>query len=147
MTWRARFDACLDSVLSQLCLTNKRGSIHRYYLRRIPKSGRWGLFVHHIVASDDVGVFHNHPFDGFALIFGHYTEETPDGRLREVWFFNRIGSRRSHRIEIPKGRTVWTLFLRFRKQHGGEWWYHDKNGVRIGATTPWSGPEGAGSRT
>lgn len=135
----------IDRVLSWLLPTSKKGSIHRYYVHRGGDDGRWGLFIHRIVKSDDKGVFHNHPWDGVAFVFGSYLEETPTSTPRRVWLLNKIGNRRSHRVEIRK--PVWTIFLHFRRKDGGRWWFHDRAGNRIDgkgeghAENPWRGPD------
>jgi hypothetical protein len=141
----ARVEPCvslLDRILGRLLPVSRKGSIHRFYVRRAGDEGRWGLFVHRIVRSDDPEVFHNHPWNGIALIFGSYIEETPTEAPRRVRVFNRIGYRRSHRAEID--RPVWTLFLHFKRQGDGSWWFHDRQGNRIPIgedVVPWRGPD------
>jgi hypothetical protein len=99
--------------------------------------------------DDDVEVFHNHPWDGIAFVFGSYYEETPTTPLRLVRLFNRVRHRGSHRVELPHGKPVWTLFLHFKRQGDGSWWFHDRMGnilLHFGAgggapTRPWRGPD------
>lgn len=129
-----------DRILGWLLPVSRKGSIHRFYVRRAG-DGCWGLFVHRIVRSDKKGVFHTHPWDGMALVLGSYVEEAPDSPPRRVRFFNRIWHRRPHRVDID--RPVWTLFLHFRRQ--GDWWFSDRSGQRLevnGETvSPWRGPD------
>lgn len=88
----------LDSWLGRVLRASRKGSIHRFYLRRAGDEGRWGLFIHRIMQDDDKEVFHNHPWDGIALVFGSYFEETPTTPLKSVRFFNRVRHRGSHRV-------------------------------------------------
>lgn len=134
--------AVVDRVLGRLLPVSRKGSIHRFYVRRAGDEGRWGLFVHRIVRSDEPEVFHNHPWDGVALVLGSYVEETPEVPPRRIRIVNRIGHRRSHRVEID--RPVWTVFLHFRRRDGGSWWFHDRAGNRMdvgGTGNPWRGPD------
>lgn len=144
----------LDRVLGRLLPVSRKGSIHRFYLRRGSEgvSGwrAWGLFVHRIVRSDAAEVFHNHPWNGVALIFGGYWEETPTTPLRWVSGLNWIGHQRSHRVEIE--RPTWTLFLHFERANGA-WGFHDRSrrpcdveGRPLApspgpAVSPWRGPD------
>lgn len=139
----SRFDRLVDWFLSSALglETSRKGPIHRFYVRRGGDDGAWGAFIHHIVEGDLPGRFHNHPWDGWAFILGWYTEETPTTPPRRVWFLNRIRARGSHRAELPPGRTVWTLFIHLRRQNGGDWWFHDRAGVREGDAPPWRGPD------
>jgi hypothetical protein len=130
--------ATLDRALGRLLPASRKGGLHRFYVRRGGDHGRWGLFVHRIVRSDEPGVFHNHPWDGVALIFGSYVEETPGSPPRTVRLLNRVGHRRPHRVEIR--RPTWTVFLHFRRQSDGSWWFQDRDGRRL-SETPWRGPD------
>jgi len=126
--------------LGRLLPVSRKGSIHRFYVRRAGDDGRWGLFIHRSVRSDEPEVFHNHPWSGLALILGSYVEETPDSAPRRVRILNVVGHRRSHRVEIDQ--PVWTVFLHFRRRGGGSWWFHDRVGKRLGAGgVPWRGPD------
>lgn len=138
----------IDHLLGRVLRASRKGALHRFYLRRAGDDGRWGLFVHRIMRSDDVEVFHNHPWDGVALVLGSYIEETPTTPRRLVRLFNVVRHRGSHRVELPDGKPVWTLFLHFRRREDGAWWFHDRAGkvlLYFGAdgvpVQPWRGPD------
>jgi hypothetical protein len=138
----------LDELLGRWLPASRKGALHRFYLRRAGDKGRWGLFIHRIMRSDDVEVFHNHPWDGVALVLGSYLEETPTTPRRVVRLLNRVRHRGSHRVDLPDGKPVWTIFLHFRRQDDGSWWFHDRNGNVLryfGASgeplRPWRGPD------
>jgi hypothetical protein len=140
-----------ERLLARILPFSGKGVIHRFYLRRAGDTGRWGLFLHRIVASDAPEVFHNHPWDGVSFIFGSYLEETPISAPRRVRFFNRIYRRKSHRVDIDK--PTWTLFLHFKRQ--GPWGFHDRfarpvyfyvpeherDGSSEHGGSPWRGPD------
>lgn len=78
--------------------------------------------VHHILRSDDVRAFHDHPWWYITWIMrGAYEEVVPVfhsnvfNGVRSHWWgtgslrFSRAES--WHRLEVPDGLTAWTLFI------------------------------------
>lgn len=78
------------------------------------RAHRWlGARVHHILRSDKGVAFHDHPWNYMTLILkdGYYEVVPvldPNGTVTDVLVRN---ARAWHRIELPEGRTAWTLFL------------------------------------
>lgn len=115
---------------------SKRENLDRHYLLQ---AFGFGIFFHHIHHSEDIDVFHNHPWNGISFIFGSYDEERFGESKKKRSFFNFIKAARFHRIEISK--PVWTLFIHFRKSN--KWQVKGRDG-KILDTAPW---DGIGGRT
>ncbi len=113
-------------------------SLDRYYLLKL---FGFGVFLHRIHHSDPPGLFHNHPWSGLSVIFGHYHEFTRDTQVTRRWF-NWIKATRHHRVELCH-RPVWTLFIHGRKSN--KWSIVDTAGNKV--ETPWEGAEGHKSYT
>jgi hypothetical protein len=105
------------------------GYMERFWLIRIGRRGGGesgpypllGARVHHILRSDDDRHFHDHPWPYLTIILrGGYWEVRPVFVDYMVSYVVRTwhgpGSvllRRAnswHRLELPEGRTAWTLF-------------------------------------
>jgi hypothetical protein len=137
MTWTG------GSVSSQFTTTtiemaiavSKGASLDRYYLFKFKG---FGVFLHRIHASDPVGLFHSHPWNGVSIIFGAYTEFFQDSSrpfLRK--WLNFIKAKRHHRVEV---RTpVWTLFIHLPKSN--KWSIVDRTGT-LKSEAPWEGDQG-----
>jgi len=101
--------------------THLRDYMERYWLIHYDRCFGYGLRVHHIKQSDDRH-FHDHPWNYCSLILrGGYYEVTPvfdrsglfQGEKRRWHGPGSVLLRRSsswHRLELPEGQTVWTLF-------------------------------------
>jgi hypothetical protein len=84
--------------------------------------------VHHILRSDDDRAFHDHPWPYVTIILrGGYTEVTPEfdesgiyrGEARKWCGPGSVLFRKAkswHRLELPVGKTAWTLFVTGKKQ-------------------------------
>jgi hypothetical protein len=87
------------------------------------------LMVHKFHRSDAEPYFHDHPFAFWSLIlWGGYYEHTATGK---VWCgplsFLRRPAEWKHRVELPPGRTCWTLVWRGpRVRSWGFWCREDK---------------------
>ncbi|MFJ1257876.1 hypothetical protein [Cupriavidus sp. CuC1] len=99
-----------------------KGYMERYWLipyNRFAPAAR----IHHILRSDDDRAFHDHPWPYVTVILrGGYTEVTPvydasglyQGEARKWHGPGSILFRRAkswHRLEVPEGKTAWTLFI------------------------------------
>lgn len=84
--------------------------------------------VHHILRSDDDRHFHDHPWNYTTIILrGGYFEVTPRvingeivGEDRKWYGPGSILRRKAthwHRLELPPGRTAWTLFIMGKKRN------------------------------
>lgn len=108
---------------------SRRATCDRYYLLKL---WGYGIFLHRLHASEDKGVFHNHPWNGFSFIFGSYYEEKINSsRVLQRWW-NFIRAKEHHRLDIIK--PVWTLFFHGRRCNEWEVLDTNKNEVR---KTPW----------
>lgn len=130
MSWLA---ALLDRLGVEK--STQSGAIHRYYLRR---GKRVSVYLHHIVESDDAALFHTHPFHGLSLHLRPYVEETLGSAPRRRWFANFIPARRLHRVDLPEGRPLWTLFFRGPRVNE-DWGYFDRRGELV-KRAPFRGP-------
>jgi len=93
--------------------------------------------VHHILRSDSGRVPHDHPWPYLTVILrGGYTEVRYDGRgfpTGRKWhgpgsvLFRRANS--WHRLDLPEGRTAWTLFLTGRKEQ--TWGFMTLGGIKV----------------
>lgn len=115
-------------------------SLDRIYLFKLLG---FGVFLHKIHANDPAHIYHNHPWNGFSIIFGRYLEEFFDeaGLFWQRTGFNFVNAKRHHRVEIAE--PVWTLFFHGRKSN--QWEIIDRRGRRVPA--PWEGAEGQKSYT
>lgn len=115
-------------------------SLDRHY---IVKALGCGIFIHRIHHSDPVGVYHNHPWSGLSIIFGHYDEsyQTRPGRWLRKRGLNWIEAGRHHNVHIDK--PVWTVFLHLPKSN--KWEIVTEAGAKV--TAPWEGAEGKKSYT
>lgn len=115
--------------------------LYQYRNRTIPYLKRYTLFtckwfsikLHHTLISDDAPL-HDHPWDYVSIILaGGYWEIT---KGKEIWYgpgsvLKRKGSI-PHRLEIPKGKTCWSLiFTSFKYRNWGlmdnhKWTSHEK---------------------
>lgn len=107
---------------------------------------RWGeLYMHHFLRSDVDRDLHDHPWDfiSFILTTG-YWEDRPrypcnllfcrghEGvhEVYTVWHpplsFNRKRAEESHRVDLPTGRTVWSLIWVSPKRR--LWGFHTRHG-------------------
>jgi hypothetical protein len=71
----------------------------------------WTFYMHRFVGSDPNRGLHDHPYSraySFVLA-GRYYEETRSG-WRMVRWFNRLTGESFHRVMVPDGTNVWTLF-------------------------------------
>jgi len=109
--------------------THLQGYMERFWFIRIGQRGGGqsgyypliGARVHHILRSDDDRHFHDHPWPYLTIILrGGYwevrpifTNGQPTGEQREWHGPGRILLRRAgswYRLELPAGKTAWTLF-------------------------------------
>ena len=119
-----------------------------YLVRRSLKTPLGDVKLHHILRSDDDRDLHDHPWSFLSIIlWGGYWEHTPfrlpggilplDIRLRlnkdsagrfnlRTWYgVGRVLWRpvpSTHRLELPPGRTAWTLVFTGPKRR--EWGFH-----------------------
>jgi hypothetical protein len=97
-----------------------------YLIRyRIVQTPWLGLYLHHILRSDDDRALHDHPWPFLSFILrGGYWEHTPIGRawyppLSILWRCPE----QLHRLELPETKTAWTLVVRGRRRRA--WGFHD----------------------
>jgi hypothetical protein len=86
--------------------------LSRYYIFGGPAT-RWFLALHNIHKSDADFALHNHPWPYLACqLAGVMFETTPSGTYKRRPGYLRWKSRASlHRLALPPGRDVWSLFL------------------------------------
>jgi hypothetical protein len=94
--------------------------------RRLLQTPWFGVYLHHVLLSDDDRVLHDHPWPFVSFILaGGYWEHTPLGR---TWYGpTSILCRcpeQLHRIELPDGKTAWTLVVRGRRRR--QWGFDDR---------------------
>ena len=105
------------------------GEIDSPYLLRwwlIPRNKYFNIYLHKFCRSDDDQALHDHPWFNISFILkGKYTEHMPADRYkwisngdREVATKTRYplipvfrDSNSIHRVELIKGKPVWTLFI------------------------------------
>lgn len=117
---------------------------------------RWRMRLHNIRRSDAGRELHDHPWDYTTIVlWGGYwevTEATPEEFLtddhaeidfdviqgafyRRRWYSaGSILCRKAaarHRIEIPRGKSAWTLFMTSKKSRDWGFW------SSTGKFTPW----------
>ena len=110
--------------------THLTGYMERYWLFRLGRRGGGqsgpypliGARVHHILRSDHGRDFHDHPWPYLTIILrGGYYEVRPlfdelgllVGETRTWYGPGNVLLRRAgswHRLELPAGKTAWTLF-------------------------------------
>lgn len=111
--------------------THIKDYMERYWL--VPYN-KWlpSARIHHILSSDDARAFHDHPWPYLTVILkGGYFEVRPQydssglyiGETKKWHGPGSVLVRRSssyHRLELPEGRTAWTLFItgRYRRKWG-----------------------------
>lgn len=125
-----------SNILERLFLVSKRDNLDRYYIFKL---FGFAIFLHRLHHNEHKDVFHNHPWNGFSIIFGKYLEEKTNGSTKLCIGFNWIGEE-PHRIELPYG-PVWTLFIHFPRCR--QWMVCDRSGNIIDIE-PW---RGVGGRT
>ncbi len=99
-------------------------------------------YLHYLFASDDVGYFHDHPWDESQslILTGRYAEERVDasGRVTMREFgpgdVNVIRSDDVHRID-PLTPGVWTMFTAGNR-HEASWGFYPR-GTGRDAKIPW----------
>lgn len=134
-------------------LGGERPYMHRWYLTR----QHWllnNIYLHNILRSDDDRALHDHPWWNVSIVLrGGYWEWTrrPDAEERRYivemyrlevldtdiyqrrWrgpgsiVFRR--ATQAHRLELPAGRTCWSLFITGRKSR--EWGFHCPKGWKF----------------
>lgn len=95
----------------------------RAYLFGNPTS--WGfLAIHKIHKSDSDAHLHSHPFSYVAVqLSGEMVEVQPDGIYKRLPGYCRYRHRSSmHRLLLPPGGTVYSLFLGFGRK--GSWGFN-----------------------
>ena len=101
-----------DGRLGQL---PKENYIERYYLLRTP-IGNLNLHIFHM---SDPEYLHNHPWwSGGIILKGYYIESSLDGRktYRPRFYIRWYRpTEEFHRVTIPRGVKVWTLFWHGRR--------------------------------
>lgn len=96
----------------------------------------FAIKIHHILISDDE-CLHDHPWAFWSFILkGGYWEITPVSprtityATYKQWYgrfsFLRRHLRHIHRLELPEGKTAWTLVVTFRKKKS--WGFFTKQG-------------------
>lgn len=96
------------------------------------KCGR--IYLHHILRSDYDRALHDHPWSFVSVMLkGGYWEHRPSGadrdgniKSRRTWYQAPAILRRPapsiHRLELPEGKTCWTLvFVGPKKREWGFW--------------------------
>lgn len=76
-------------------------------------SSRWFLALHKIHRSDADIALHDHSWPYYALqLSGHMLEVQPSGVYKRRPGYLRVrGSHSLHRLILPAGKPVWSLFL------------------------------------
>lgn len=107
------------------------GYMERYWLiAGNYHEGERAVRLHHILRSDYDRHFHDHPWPFISIVLrGGYWEERPVfesgiyvGSTRRWRGPGSIAFRRStdwHRLDLPSGKTAWTLFITLKKRQ--EW--------------------------
>lgn len=120
----------------KLFKVSRRDNLDRHYLLKV---AGFGIFAHRVHHNEHTDTFHNHPWDGFSIIFGQYVEEFLDGSQHLRRWFNTIKAPVFHRVTIK--RPVWTLFFHGRRYNR---WQVVDGGGRVISEEPW---RGIGGRT
>lgn len=87
------------------------GYLHRWWV--IPRNPFCNVYLHRILRSDDDRALHDHPWESRSVILGGaYIEHTPAGRyVRQAGDVTTRPADALHRLELPVGREVVTLFI------------------------------------
>jgi len=120
----------LEWALNKLFETHEIGrkGLPRYLTRWVLWGKRFGpgrkVFLHCFHRGDAEDYFHDHPWPFRSLIlWGGYYEHTESGRR---WYGPLSLLRRPaewrHRVEVPEGRTCWTLILCGEKVRSWGFW-------------------------
>ncbi len=107
------------------------GSADRPYLLRwylVPRNDWFNLYVHKFLRDDDDRALHDHPWWSLSVLLrGRYVEQTAGGR--KAYGPGAVIVRQAshtHRIELPRGKPCWTLFITGRRVR--EWGFHCPQG-------------------
>lgn len=110
------------------------------YLERwhvLPRNRWFNVYLHHFRHSDDDRAKHDHPYFNMSILLsGSYVEYIDANSVKvrkpwRPWAPWRIVARRAttpHRVELPDGVGVWTLFVTGPRVR--EWGFHCPNGWR-----------------
>jgi hypothetical protein len=101
--------------------------LHRWWV--IPRNRFFNVYLHLFLHSDDDRALHDHPWWNVSwLLFGTYTEHTPQGKRYFVAGDLRFrNATNPHRIELTNG-ACWTLFITGPVIR--EWGFHCPKGWR-----------------
>jgi len=97
----------------------------RWHLRR--KAGRYNLYLHRYVGSDDDRALHDHPWKSIGIVlWGKLYEITENGERRLwPWVPKYRDALYAHRLSL-KSKKAYTLFFTFPKER--EWGFHCPKG-------------------
>ena len=109
---------------------SRRDNCDRYY---VLQAFGFGLFVHRMHTDEAEGVFHSHPWSGFSIILGEYTEQYRGEQPRVRRFWNWIRAERFHRVTLPRG-PVWSIFFHLRRFN--RWAVKSADGTML-VVEPW----------
>lgn len=95
--------------------------LYRYHIFKWGNDGP-GLCFHRFVLSDPERGFHSHPWDHSVsfILCGGYQERILKNNTtannyftvdRPRWTFNYLSGKIYHRVMVPEGKDVWTLFV------------------------------------
>lgn len=100
---------------------------------RIIQTPWFGIYLHHILKSDEEKHMHDHPWDFASLILWNgYEENTPVGMHRvSFWHLNVHDAEDLHKITLFNGKPTWSLFFvgQRRREFGfatEDGWVHNK---------------------
>jgi hypothetical protein len=89
----------------------------RYFIWK-PNGLRRRIYLHHILRSDHDRALHDHPWPFTSVILlGGYWEHSLRSEIwsKPPWYgpltIIRRGPKWRHRLELPEGKTAWTLFF------------------------------------
>jgi hypothetical protein len=111
--------------------------LERYHVMCLPFG--YQVYLHRFVASDPGRGLHNHPWQrALSLVLsGGYLETrmlgaTEDNVLQTRWIgagrFNLISGETFHRVNLPRGRECWSLFIHAPKAK--TWGFIERRGYR-----------------
>lgn len=96
----------------------------RYRLFRVPL---FGVFLHHILRSDEDPDLHDHPWNFVSLIlWGGYLEVLPAGVMRMMRPGSVVRHRATDSHQLILDRPAWTLVFVTGKKR--TWGFHTRNG-------------------
>lgn len=83
----------------------------RWYL--LPRNRWFNVYLHKIIRSDDDRALHDHPWASLSILLkGSYVEITDtSGKTYSAPHVIYRGSNYRHRLIVPDGNPVWTLFI------------------------------------